>query len=79
MARWKRPSDGPVTPTRAIPEVAGPLIQPTEEEARNGWTAETLTDYVRQRQRAQAAKVFPEKPPRPTMANSKYNPLRCWR
>ena len=37
------------------PELAasdGELIEPTAEEAKNGWTAETLTKYVRQTERA---------------------------
>lgn len=27
------------------------LIQPTEDEKKNGWTAETLTAYIRERNR----------------------------
>lgn len=28
------------------------LIEPTEDEKRNGWTAESLTAYVRERKEA---------------------------
>ncbi len=58
------------------------LIQPTEEEAANGWTAETLTAYHSERERAQAGVInFDEtyrSPARRSRANSLYRPLR-WR
>jgi hypothetical protein len=56
------------------------LIEPTPEEARNGWTAETLTAYVRRQQAARADAIDPARrvAPRPPVANSKYNPHRCW-
>ncbi len=58
------------------------LIQPTEEEAANGWTAETLTAYHAERARAQAGVInFDETyraPARQGRANSLYRPLR-WR
>lgn len=58
------------------------LIQPTEAEARNGWTVEALTDYVRQQSDRQRGIIYFDpahrKPPRPNAANSKYNPRRCW-
>ncbi len=58
------------------------LIQPTEEEAANGWTAETLTAHHAERARAQAGVImFDEtyrRPARQDRANSQYRPLR-WR
>lgn len=62
-------------------QAATALIEPTFEEARNGWTPETLTAYVRQQMATQADALDPSKRPaqRPPAANSKYNPLRCWR
>ena len=60
-----------------------PLIEPTADERRNGWTAETLTDYVQQRERAQKGIVLFDPDyravKRPGRANSRYNPLRPWR
>lgn len=43
------------------------LIEPTEDEKRNGWTAETLTAYLKQQDkaamtRADAFERAPEKP-----------------
>lgn len=59
------------------------LIQPTEEEARNGWTAETLTEYVKRQADVQKGVIYfdPQhrQPKRPAVANGRYNPLRCWR
>lgn len=56
------------------------LIQPTAEEMANGWTAETLTEYVREREGAQENSVNWKTRPvkRPLTANSKYNPHH-WR
>ena len=33
---------------------AGELVEPTEDERANGWTAETLTAYLREREQQQA-------------------------
>jgi hypothetical protein len=33
------------------------LIEPTADERRNGWTAETLTAYVHQREKASLSKA----------------------
>ena len=56
------------------------LIHPTEEEAANGWTAETLTAYHAERERAQSGVIsFDETyraPARQGRANSLYRPLR---
>jgi hypothetical protein len=58
------------------------LIQPTDEERRNGWTAETLTAYVKRQSDSQRGVIFFDpahrKPSRPKMANGTYNPHRCW-
>jgi hypothetical protein len=46
-------------------------ITPTEEERRNGWTEESLSQYVAERRAAQAMLLDPHaRPkPRPTRAN----------
>ena len=49
-------------------------IEPTEDEKKNGWTAETLTAYVRERDNVDHRK--PKE--RPVKTNSKYSPFR-WR
>lgn len=61
----------------------GPLIQPSEDELRNGWTAETLTEYLRQQESAQGMRTDPHNTTmrgtaRPASANNRYRPLR-WR
>lgn len=57
-------------------------IELTEDEKKNGWTVETLTAYVAERERAQAGVILfdPEyrRKPRPKWANNFYSPLR-WR
>lgn len=78
LRSWLVNSDAP--PAKAT---APELIQPTEDEARNGWDAESLTAYVKEeRERAQSdmisSRIFNRKPPRPRWANSRYDPLR-WR
>lgn len=54
----------------------------TEDDIKNGWTEESLAEYHRERERAQAALVgFDPKHrtrPRPKWANSQYSVLR-WR
>ena len=59
------------------------LIQPSDEEARNGWTPETLTQYLHEQTAAQALKINPSsslnrRARRPTRANNRYRPQR-WR
>jgi hypothetical protein len=59
----------------------GKLIEPTEEERLNGWTAEALTAYHAQRE-AETAKAldWTERPKlRATAQNSRYNIQRHWR
>ena len=41
------------TPLRGKPPVTGPLVEPTPAEAANGWTAEALTEHVRQTESAE--------------------------
>lgn len=59
------------------------LIEPTPEEARNGWTAETLTDYVAEREAAQAIAVDPTSAARRFGARPRWqktaDPLERWR
>jgi len=58
----------------------------TEEEKRNGWTEETLKDYLQGRERAQLAKATNQLTDDPNslyfvrkaVNNHKYNPKR-WR
>lgn len=57
------------------------LIEPTEDEKRNGWTAETLTAYVRDQAASAEMRVDPHSAMRrktPKRANSKYSPFK-WR
>lgn len=59
------------------------LIQPNDEEARNGWTPETLTAYLNEQTAAQSLRVDPHsafnrRARRPTRANNRYRPQR-WR
>lgn len=60
-----------------------PLIEPTEEEKRNGWTAETLTNYLAERRAGQSLKADPNSlhrkaGNRPSVQNTTYSPHR-WR
>jgi len=55
------------------------LIHPTEEEAANGWTAETLTEYLRDRTRVQDGIINydPQFRAKPRQTKTpRYNPLR---
>ena len=59
------------------------LVQPSDEERRNGWTAETLTKYLHEQTAAQALKIDPlsslnRRARRPTRANNRYRP-HYWR
>jgi len=60
-----------------------PLVEPTEEERRNGWTAKTLTAYLAERQADQSLSVdvnslHRQVARRPNEQRHKYNPHR-WR
>ncbi len=59
------------------------LIQPSAEEARNGWTPETLTKYLNEHSASVTLRVDPHstfnrRARRPTQANNKYRVQR-WR
>jgi hypothetical protein len=57
------------------------LVEPTEDERKNGWTAESLTAYLQDQKAAQSLRTDPHSAMRqqpPMRANSKYRPLR-WR
>ena len=59
------------------------IVEPTEEEKRNGWTAETLTDYLIERNAGQSLGIDVNSlhrriARRPQVQNHKYNPRR-WR
>lgn len=61
----------------------GQDIIPTSEEAKNGWTTEALTRYLKDRYAAQALRIDVHSlarrvAKRPNSQNHKYNPLR-WR
>lgn len=56
-------------------------VEPTADEAKNGWTAETLTAYLTEQRAAQATRIDPTGVGRlspPMRQNSKYNAKR-WR
>lgn len=69
---------------RALKATEGsPLLQPTEDEARNGWTPESLTAYVAEQDAAASLKIDPRSAlnrasRKPARANSRYSPFR-WR
>ncbi len=60
-----------------------PLIEPTAEEARNGWTAADLTKYLADQKAAANVRINPSSAmrgnKRPQVANSRYNPLKWQR
>lgn len=61
----------------------GQEIKPTEEEAKNGWTTDSLTRYLKDRYAAQSLRIDVHSlsrrvAKRPHSQNHKYNPLR-WR
>lgn len=58
------------------------LIELSKEEERNGWTSETLTKYMNERNAMQSLKIDihnPQRKIRPTSQNHSYNKHRCWR
>ena len=54
------------------------MIEPTEDEKKNGWTAESLNAYRRERARASFLKVYEKPEFKPAVQNHTYNPLK-WR
>ena len=61
---WKIGLAGPKRPVERI--------EPTPEEAANGWTADTLSAYVAERRAAEEVRIDPRarRKPRPQWANS---------
>lgn len=59
------------------------LVEPTDEERRNGWTAESLTAYLAERKAGAAVNVDQNSlhrrmAARPVVQDHRYNPHR-WR
>jgi len=58
-------------------------VEPTEDERRNGWTKDTLTTYLAEREAGQSLSIdvnslHRKLARRPNVQNHRYNPLR-WR
>ncbi len=72
----------PTSPLRTAPltTLSRPdgLIEPTPEEAANGWTAQTLAEYRAQVVAAEHSqlmnRLFPDKPPLVTETVASFNP-----
>lgn len=54
------------------------LLEPTLEERNNGWTAKTLTAYIKERTEAQTEAILGERKVKPKSQNHRYNP-KHWR
>lgn len=57
------------------------VIEPTDEEKRNGWDAKALNKYLADREASQSAALDPDsisRRKRPNEQNHRYRPLR-WR
>jgi len=68
---------------QADASIARELIEPTADEAKNGWTAETLTEYVASRQAGAMLAADPHSEHsriarRPRSQNTDYDP-HFWR
>lgn len=62
---------------RALEANDRPLIEPSEDEKRNGWTATSLTQYVIEQDAAASLRLDPAmRQTRPRRCNSRYNPFR---
>jgi hypothetical protein len=83
VARWLRAGQGVPAVKRPAAPVNGPLVQPSADELKNGWTAETLTAYHAERFKAQSGVILFDanfrKKPKPRVANGNYRPLRAFR
>jgi len=58
-----------------------PLIEPSDDELRNGWTPETLTAYIAEQNAAASLRIDPKSAmnrSKPVKANSRYSPFK-WR
>ena len=56
-------------------EIMGGLIEPSKDEMKNGWTAESLTIYMAERQLTAADRLF-KKPAKPKRTKSRMKWLR---
>jgi len=58
--------------------MTGRKIEPTKEEQRNGWSEQTLSDYLKHRAKHEqrAVDAFSRPAVRPAQANNTYNPRR---
>ena len=71
---WRNSGQTPAT--LSTPE---PTVELTDAEIAGGWTAETLSAYLAEREQAQVETIFHPRQKRPRFANNKYNPLRSRR
>ena len=56
------------------------LIEPSDDEARNGWTAESLMAYVAAVNESTQRKLdWSKRKAKPIRQNSKFNPFTHWR
>lgn len=79
--REERMRDDFVSRLEEIEQQPLSLVEPSEDEKRNGWTAETLTAYLAERKAATSMALEPNSAIRrspPQRANGKYNP-HYWR
>lgn len=59
-----------------------PLVEPSDDEKRNGWDAISLTAYLDEQSAAQSLRISPGSAMRRqpvTRANNKYSPTKHWR
>ena len=52
------------------------LIEPTEHEKKNGWTAETLSEYIAEMEADASMRIMGDRRKRPVVANSKFRKLK---
>ncbi len=68
----------PLRAAAATPRSEASLIEPTPEEAANGWTAQTLAEYRAQVVAGEHSqlmnRLFPDKPPLVTETVASFNP-----
>lgn len=78
MARWRRSGleKSHTQGSNSVP--AGVLVEPTADERKNGWTAESLTKYLNERKEANSRAILDKPRIPPAKANGTYQPQR-WR